>query len=80
MTIIFWIAIGRIRIYNHPVLEMVLPDGRTKSVKADGDTPLSLWGVIKSIKERAGWGAFLFIVGFLMFMFLGTLGAILMPD
>ncbi|MBQ1510648.1 MAG: hypothetical protein IIZ54_07130 [Selenomonadaceae bacterium] len=80
MTIIFWIAIGRIRIYNHPVLEMILPDGRTKSVKADGDLPLSLWGVIKSIKERAGWGAFLFIVGFLMFMFLGTLGAILMPD
>ena len=80
VTIILWIAIGRIRIYNHPVLEQILPDGRTKPVRADGDPPVSLWGLIKLTKERAGWGGFLFLVGFSLFMFLGTLAAILSPD
>ena len=80
VTIILWIAIGRIRIYNHPVLKQILPDGRTKPVRADGDTPFSLWGMVKVVKERAGWGGFLFLTGFSLFMLLGTLGAILMPD
>ncbi|MBR5909612.1 MAG: hypothetical protein IKZ66_06545, partial [Schwartzia sp.] len=80
VTIILWIAVGRIRVYNYPVLEQILPDGRTKSVKADDARSTSPWGLIKDIKDIAGWGPLLAIGGFLLFMFLGTLCAILMPD
>ena len=80
VTIILWIAVGRIRVYNYPVLEQILPDGRTKSVKGDDARSISPWGVIRDAKEIAGWGPLLFMAGFLLFMFLGTLAAILTPD
>ena len=80
VTIILWIAVGRIRIYNYPVLEQILPDGRTKGVKADNARNASLWSFVKDIGQKIGWGPFLLLIGFLLFMFLGTLAAILMPD
>ncbi|MBR1760323.1 MAG: hypothetical protein IJ741_03985 [Schwartzia sp.] len=80
ITVILWIAIGRIRIYNYPALEQILPDGGTKSVKADDARNISPWRLFMDTKEALGWGPFLAAVGFFLFMFLGTLGAILMPD
>ena len=80
VTIILWIAVGRIRVYNYPVLEQILPDGGTKSVKADDARSTSPWRLFMDTKEAIGWGPFLAAVGFFLFMFLGTLGAILMPD
>lgn len=80
VTIILWIAVGRIRIYNYPVFRMILPDGKTKPVKSDNARSTSIWGLIKDLKEIAGWGPFLAVGGFLLLMFLGTLAAILTPD
>ena len=82
-TIIFWVAVGRIRVYNYPVFEQILPDGKTKSVKPDGAPNLSLFAVFKELREEIAddmsW-VLLLVIGFFLFMFLGTLGAILMPD
>jgi hypothetical protein len=80
ITIILWIAVGRIRVYNYPVFRMILPDGKTKPVKSDNARSSSIWGMIKDLKEIAGWGPLLAVGGFLLFMFLGTLAAILTPD
>ncbi len=80
ITIILWIAVGRIRVYNYPVFRMILPDGKTKPVKSDNARSTSPWEATKELREIAGWGPFLAIGGFLLFMFLGTLCAILMPD
>ena len=80
VTIILWIAVGRIRIYNYPVLAQILPDGSTRRVKADGAASLSLWQLIVTLKDALGWRNFLLVLVFLLFMFLGTMGAILTPD
>lgn len=80
VSIILWIACGRIRVYNYPVLEMILPDGKTKSVKADNDRQLSLFGIIMDVKNILGWKIFLMVLVFFLFMLLGTMGAILTPD
>ena len=80
ITLIFWIAIGRIRIYNHPVMHQVSEDGSRKRVRADDTPNISLWLFTKDMWHLLGWKAFLGVGGFLFFMFLGTLAAILIPD
>ena len=80
ITIILWVAFGRIRIYNYPILHRILPDGGTKRVKADNDRSGSLFRTLMDLKDVVGWKPILIIIFFLMFMFLGTLGAIMTPD
>ncbi len=80
ITIVLWIAIGRIRIYNYPVFRRILPDGKTIPVKSDNARSTSPWDLLKDLKETMGWKPLLILGGFFLFLFLGTLGAILTPD
>ncbi|ORT98883.1 Primosomal protein N' (replication factor Y) - superfamily II helicase [Anaerovibrio sp. JC8] len=83
ITIILWVAVGRIRVYNFPIFKRMMPDGSTQPVKVDGEPTLSLgelFHTLKEIKDAGGGGIMFAIIGFILFMFLGTLGAILMPD
>lgn len=81
ITLILWIAFGRIRVYNYPLLEMILPDGRTKPVKSDNARPIpSPWQFLKQQQEMMGTGMFLFFYGTILIIILGTLAAMLTPD
>ena len=81
ITLILWIAFGRIRVYNYPLLEMILPDGRTKAVKSDNARPIpSPWQFLKQQQEMMGTGLFLFFYGTILIIILGTLAAMLTPD
>lgn len=81
ITLILWIAFGRIRVYNYPLLEMILPDGRTKAVKSDNARPIpSPWQFLKQQQEMMGTGMFLFFYGTILIIILGTLAAMLTPD
>ena len=81
ITLILWIAFGRIRVYNYPLLEMILPDGRTKPVKSDNARPIpSPWQFLKQQQEMMGTGLFLFFYGTILIIILGTLAAMLTPD
>ena len=80
ITLILWVAIGRIRIYNYPIIQQIMPDGRTKPVKSDHKDTDSIRENIKALAEIKGYGPLVFIILFTMFMFLGTLAAILSPD
>lgn len=79
-TVIFWVSCGRIRIYNFPVMEMILPDGGTKRVKLDEAGPLKTFVGFARLLWKLGVGPCLFIIGTFLFMFIGTLAAILVPD
>ena len=81
ITLILWIAFGRIRVYNYPLLEMILPDGKTKPVKSDNARPIpSPWQFLKQQQEMMGTGLFLFFYGTILIIILGTLAAMLTPD
>jgi len=79
LTLILWVAVGRIRIYNFPLFKMLLPDGSSRSVKSDIGN-LSLGEALGFIKEAASYKEALIFVGFFIFMFLGTVSAILMEE
>lgn len=51
VTVILWIAIGRIRIYNHPLVRQILADGTTRVVEADIDKDNSIAKNVKDILE-----------------------------
>jgi len=82
VTVVLFVAVGRIRVYNYPVLKQILPEGGTKSVTSDMDQGVSFSPVefFTDMKEEMGWGPMLALVGFLLFLLLGTVGAILTPD
>ena len=80
ITLILWVAVGRIRIYNFPLFRLILPDGSTRQIKSDNDNNISYGEVLNFIKEIAGYKEGLIFIGFIIFMLLGTVGAILMPD
>ncbi len=82
VTVVLLVAVGRIRVYNYPVLKQILPEGGTKSVTSDMDQGVSFSPVefFTDMKEEMGWGPMLALVGFLLFLLLGTVGAILTPD
>ena len=77
ITIVLWIAVGRIRVYNYPVFRMILPDGKTKPVKSDNARSTSPWGFIKDLKEIVGWKPLLAMGVFLLYLFYGSTAAIL---
>ncbi|WP_297966826.1 hypothetical protein [uncultured Anaerovibrio sp.] len=80
VTLILWVAVGRIRIYNFPLFKVTLADGSTRQVKSDNDKHISFKEALNFIKELADYKEAWILVGFLIFMLLGTVGAILMPD
>ena len=80
ITLILWVAVGRIRIYNFPLFRLILPDGSTRQIKSDNDNNISYGEALNFIKEIAGYKEGLIFIGFFIFMLLGTVGAILMPD
>lgn len=79
-SLIFWVAVGRIRVYNHPILHRVFPDGKLERVKSDQDRNVSFFTRLKEFKELAACGPILFILGVSFFMLVGTIAAILIPE
>jgi len=80
VTLILWVAVGRIRIYNYPSLRQIMPDGTTRPVKSDHKDTDSLRENIKALTAAKGCGPIAFMVIFTLFMLLGTVAAILSTE
>ena len=80
VTLILWVAVGRIRIYNYPSLRQIMPDGTTSPVKSDHKDTDSLRENIKALTAAKGCGPIAFMVIFTLFMLLGTVAAILSTE
>lgn len=70
---ILWIAIVRRDVFDHPILHRILPDGSTEKVKGLNKLDLD----IKDIVGMMFTSPFCWIALFLLFLLLGSLGAIL---
>lgn len=53
VTVILWVALGRIRIYNHPSVRQILADGSTKAVSTDRDQGNSISDNLKEMAQFA---------------------------
>lgn len=53
ITVILWVALGRIRIYNHPSVRQILADGSTKAVSTDRDQGNSISDNLKEMAQFA---------------------------
>ena len=69
-------SVGRIRLYNYPLVKLIGLEGKLTSVRADGIEPMNLFYILKEITELLL--VFPWVIAFLVFIILGTVGAMLM--
>ena len=71
---------GRVRIYDHPVADELLPGGGTRRVTPDGPERggrrESFWALLRELLQAA---EFRWALAFIVFLFVGSLAAIMSP-
>lgn len=75
-SLILWMSVGRIRLYNYPLVKLIGPEGKLTSVQADDIEPMNLFYILKDITELLL--VFPWVIALLVFIILGTVGAMLM--